>query len=407
MRVVGLAVLCLTGGWPGRLSGQQDTVRLTLDVVLTRVRGEHPLARAGGASIAAAKARAVDLTRYPNPSFEVERTTFSAADNVALMQPIRWPWEGSALRDLGRADVAAVEAEARGELGGVLLAAAQSFAEGLRDAGAVTLAVEAESLASRALAHTVAGRRLGQVGDLSVLQAQVGLDAARRARVAAQGERDAASASLAVLLGYDPGTLLAYDGELATTAPLAAPESAQARAAAAADPEAARLAAAAERGSQLARLAHARQWPQLELGPAASLEGPAVVGLNLRLTLPLWNWQGAAIQAGQAEREAALARLEGRGRAVAAQVLDATAVLSRAERELVVLRGGELTRAAQAESLAAQALEQGGPYLPTWLAARAAYLDARRAELDLEWAAAQARLQLRYLAGGLSPEAEQ
>ena len=347
--------------------------------------------------------RAADLARYPNPAIDIERTTFSQADNVALLQPIRWPWETSALRDLGRAEVAVAEAEAKRDARAVALDAAQRFADGLRDARAVALAIEAESLGQRGMQRALAARQLGQAGDLTVLQAQVTFDAARRARVSAEAERDASAAALGAVLAQAPGTVIAFAGELGSIAPLAVLDSALALTAAA-DAEAALLAGEADRAAQAARLARARRWPEVALGPSASLEGKAVIGLSLGLGLPLWNRQGAAIRAGAAEREAALARLDARRRERDAAVVEATGALARTGRELVALRSGELARAAQAESLAAHALQQGGPYLAAWLGARQAYLDARRAELDLEWQAARARLVLRHLDGTLLPE---
>ena len=174
--------------------------------------------------------------------------------------------------------------------------------------------------------------------------------------------------------------------------------------AATADAEALRLASEADRATQAARLARARRWPELALGPSASLEGRAVLGMSFGVGLPLWNRQGSGVRAAAAEREAALARLDARRRELDAAVVEATSTLARARRELDALRSGELARAEQAESLAARALQQGGPYLASWLAARQAYLDARRVELDLEWQAARARLLLRHLTGTLLAE---
>jgi len=110
------------------------------------------------------------------------------------------------------------------------------------------------------------------------------------------------------------------------------------------------------------------------------------------------------MRAAAADRDVALARLETRRRELTASLLQASTTLKRVDGELALLRGGELTRAQQAALLAGRALEQGGPYLSAWLTARQAYLDARRAELDLEWQAARARLLLRHLAGTLSVE---
>src|ERR1051325_901715 len=236
-----LAALAVPAVLAPCLAAQHDTLRLTLSDVLARVRAEHPVARAGAANVRAASARAADLARCPNPSLDIERTTFSEADNVALLQPIRWPWESSALRDLGRAEVAVAQAEAKRDARAVALDAAQRFADGLRDARTVALAIEAESLAQRGMQRALAARQLGQAGDLTVLQAQVSLDAARRARLSAEAERDASTAALGALLAQAPGTVIAFAGELGSIAPLAVLDSAHALTAAG-DAEAALLA---------------------------------------------------------------------------------------------------------------------------------------------------------------------
>src|SRR5581483_9927679 len=96
-------------------------------------------------------------------------------------------------------------------------------ADGLRDARALELAAQAESLAARGLARALAARELGQAGDLTVLQAQVGLDAARRARRAAQADRAASATALAVLLGERPDAPVICVGDLDSLAPLPRP----------------------------------------------------------------------------------------------------------------------------------------------------------------------------------------
>jgi cobalt-zinc-cadmium efflux system outer membrane protein len=398
-----LLLLLLAPVCAGAQGASQDTLRLSLADVLTRVRAEHPLVRAGAAQVAAAVANAAQRRRYPNPTLEFDRTTLREVDNVRLMQPIRWPREGAALRGLGAAEVATARAEADGLLRDAALDVAQRFVDGVRRVRALALAAEDESLAQRTVDRAVAARQLGQTGDLSVLQGQVSLDAARRGRIGAEAEHRAAAQTLALVLGLDPAAPLAFQGDLAALAPLAAPESALVRALAG-DPEAGRLAGAAARAGQEGRLARARRWPEIELGPAAGLGKTSTFGLALGLSLPLWNRQGDAVRAAEAIRAAALARLDFRRREVAALVTEATSTLTRAAQELDLLRSGELARAKQAESLAARALEQGGPYLTAWLTARQAYLDARRAELDLEWEAARARVTLRSLAGTLIAE---
>ncbi|HSE68523.1 MAG TPA: TolC family protein, partial [Gemmatimonadales bacterium] len=118
----------------------------------------------------------------------------------------------------------------------------------------------------------------------------------------------------------------------------------------------------------------------------------------------LWNRQREAIRAAHAERDTAVAGIEVRHRELRAMVLEAMVTLTRAETELGLLRGGALARTARANTLAEQAAPQGGAYILVWLAARNAYLEARAAELDLEWQGAEARLVLRSLTGSLVME---
>jgi outer membrane protein TolC len=403
-----LYILCvLASGRAGSLGAQStasDTLHVSLANVLARARAEHPVGRTNAATISAATARAAALRIYENPRVEIDRTTFSDLDNIRLVQSIRWPAEGRALGGIGRAQVASARAEAAGRQSELALDVAQRYTDALRQTRMVTLAVEAESLAQRAVERAVTARQLVQTGDLTVLEVQVSLDAARRGRRSAEAGRDASVAALAILLGEDPKRPVGFQDDLALLAPVHEPDSLLTRALAY-DPESGRLESEAERADREAHLAHARRWPQIEIGPAASIGENSTIGLTLGLSLPVWNHQTAAIRAAAADRDAALAQLEGRRRELAASVLEARATLARVEDELGLLRGGELVRAEQATLLAGRALEQGGPYLSAWLTARQAYLDARRAELDLEWQAARARLLLNHLAGTLSPEA--
>jgi outer membrane protein TolC len=384
----------------GQGSTVRDTVRLSLAAVLDRVEAEHPVNRAGMASIQAAVARAAQLRRYENPALEIEHATFSEADNVALLQPIRWPWESSALNRLGAAEVSAATAGAEVDRRSVALDAAQRYVDVLRDERAYALAVEAESLAASAVERTVAARTLGQAGDLAVLQAQVSLDAASRSRLAAESELQSARATLSVVLGFDVGNPVRFDGDLAALAGLTVAESSSV-AAKVTDPESARLEAEAAGATEQARLARARRWPEISLGPATNLGGKATIGFSMGIGIPIWDRQGAAIRAASADRDVALARRDVRQREIVSLVLEVSSTLSRVDRELTLLRGGELARARQAVELAARAMQAGGPFVTTWLTARQAYVDAQRAELDLEWEAARAKLVLRHLAGTL------
>ena len=384
-----------------RLFGQ-DTLRLTLPEVLTQVQTEHPFNQQALASTTAAVARAAGLSRITNPSVSFERVIVEY--QALLVQILPWPWEQVALRRLGTANVQVAKAEASLGLQSVALEAALRFADALKNKVAVVHATEAESLATLGLNHTMAARQMGQGGDLAVLQARVSLDAARRARLAAAHTSQASIAAIAILLGHPPETPLVLNGELATLAPIMDPDSIIGTRAILADPEANRLTAIAVQAEREAGLARARILPQIQVGPTFGYNSLIRRGRwswFVQVDVPIFHNQGDAIRAAQGDQAAAIAARSGRERELAELVFDAAATRSRAQQELTALRGGDLLRAAQAESLAVRALQQGGPYMTTWLATHEAYLSTRRAELDLEWQAARARLMLRHLTGTL------
>ncbi len=379
-----------------------DTLHLSLADVLTRMREEHPIWKAGSAKVLAAKARASERSSMPNPRLSIAPAALTEV-RLELLQPLRWPWEGSALRGVGARDVAAATADAEADRRAVLLDAAQLFADGLRSTRARTLAMEAESLAQHTVDEVAPGDGPDQSADLAGLQTLVSLDEARRAGVRAQLQHTVIQARLAVVLGREPGTAISFEGELADIAPLTSPGGALASALAT-DPKSARLEHEAERAEQEARLARARRWPAFELGPALTVGDKNRLGVAVGVSLPVWNRQRDAIRAAHAERDTAMARSDLRHRELTALVTEALVTLTRTETELGLLRGGALARAARAHKLAEQAAPQRGAYVLAWLAARAAYLYARDVELDLEWEAASARLLLRSLTGSLVME---
>lgn len=380
--------------------GATDTLRLTLAMVLTQVREEHPIWKAGSAKVHAARARAGERSGMPNPKVSIAPAALTEV-RIEVLQPLRSPWEGSALRGIGVRDVAAARADAEADRRGVLLDAAQRFVDGLRSTRTLTLAIEAESLAQHTVNDLAPGEGVDSTEDLAGLQTLVSLDEARRAGVRARLQHAIAQARLALVMGQNPGTAILFEGELAEVAPLTAPSGALVTALAT-DPKSARLEQEAERAGQEARLARARRWPALEVGPAITLGDKNRLGVALGISIPVWNRQRDAIRAAGAERDTALSGIAVRQRELSVLVTEALVTLTRAASELELLRGGALARAARAHALAAR---QRGVYVLAWLAARKPYLDARAAELDLEWQAAQARLLLRSVTGSLVMEA--
>jgi len=240
--------------------------------------------------------------------------------------------------------------------------------------------------------------------DLVALQALVAVDEAERATVRARLQHNLNQSRLAVALGRDPALFVIFEGDLADVAPLTAPEAAY-QSALATDPTSLRLEQQAHQAEHEARLARVRRWPSFEVGPAVTLGDRNRLGVAVGINLPVWNRQRAALRAAQADRDTALFHIEERRRTVSSQVVEAITILSRTRTELGLLRGGALARARRALTLSERAAVQGGPWAIAWFNALRAYGEARGAELDLEWQAAQARVLLRSLSGSLMMEA--
>jgi len=395
-----------------------DTLHLTLSTLLDSVQASHPAIQQSTHLTLAAHARRNALGRIlESPQIEVQHAAQNAWQIYAL-QPFPWPWQISAKKRFGDADVAVAHAEEQARTDSVALDAAQRFADALRGRAELALATQAESLARAAVERAVAARQLGQAGDLALLQARVSLDAARRERNTAFEQSRLAVANLAIVLGVEPDAPIVVEGDLGTLAPVVEPDSGFYAQAAGSDPELNRYDALLLRAQREASMWRAYgRIPGIAIGPtygwAINNRTPGTprvsyFGLDFTLDIPIWHGRHAEVEAALEEGASAEQGHLARERELSMVLLDATSTMSRTERQLASLRGGELARAAQAESLAAGAMRQGGPYLAVWLAAREALLDAQRAALDLTWQAARARLTLQYLTGQLlqKPDSE-
>jgi outer membrane protein TolC len=400
-----IALLALLSGSSAPVaaqSGSTDTLRLSLADVLSRVREEHPIWKAGSARVTAARARAAELRSYPTPSVHIATARLTES-RLELLQPLRWPWEGSALRRIGVQQVAATAADAETDQRAVLLEASQRFVDGLRTRRALQLAMESESLAQHTVDEVAPGMKADTAADLAQLQTLISLDEAHRERMGAALQHTISQARLDATLGQDPGTPIDFEGELDSVAPVTAPGAALATALAT-DPTSSRLVHEASLATEEISLARARGWPTIEAGPAATVGDKWRLGIALGFNLPAWHRLSSEIREAKAERRSAQAEFEVRHREIAGQVTEALLTLTRTETELGLLRSGALSRAARALALAEQVAPQRGTYILAWLAARQAYLAARADELELEWQAAQARLLLRHLSGSLRME---
>jgi len=403
-----LACAALLAGAVAPLAAQgpavADTLRLSLADVLERVRAEHPAWRTGRARIRSAEARAQERSSFPDPRVSVSPQSVTEV-RLELLQPFRWPWETGALRGVGRREVAGITAGVEAGRRDVLLQAAARFVDGLRSLADFRLAQEHEALARRAAERLVPPDATLAATDLAALQAQVALDEAERATVRARLQHNLNQSRLAVALGQEPATFVIFEGTLAEVAPLTTPEAAL-QSALATDPATLSLEQQAHRADEEARLARMRRWPSFELGPAVTLGDRNRLGVAVGINIPVWNRQRAALRAASADKDTASAQMEVRRREVSQQVTEALTILTRTRTELALLRDGDLVRARRATELAERSAGQGDTYALAWLLAIRAYSEARGAELELEWQAAQARVLLRSLTGSLIIEAD-
>ncbi|MBK8004462.1 MAG: TolC family protein [Gemmatimonadetes bacterium] len=391
---------------PAQVAGPAfaDTLRFSLADVLEQVRAEHPAWRTGRARIRSAEARAQERSSFPDPRISVSPQSVTEV-RLELLQPFRWPWETGALRGVGRREVAGIKAGVEAGRRDVLLQAAARFVDGLRSLAGFRLAQEHEALARRAAERLEPADTALAATDLAALQAQVALDEAERATVRARLQHNLNQSRLAVALGKEPATFVIFEGTLAEVAPLTTPEAAL-QSALATDPATLSLEQQAHRADEEARLARMRRWPSFELGPAVTLGDRNRLGVAVGINIPVWNRQRAALRAAGADKDTATAQMEVRRREVAQQVTEALTILTRTRTELALLRDGDLVRARRTTELAERSAGQGGTYALAWLLAIRAYGEARSAELELEWQAAQARVLLRSLTGSLIIEAD-
>ncbi|MBM3318054.1 MAG: TolC family protein [Candidatus Eisenbacteria bacterium] len=279
--------------------------------------GNHPLAGMAAADLAAAEAELAAMSRYPNPvvGFALGQTRTDATGSrgrvweteAAVPVPVPPVWRGRVAA--ARAERSAVADEADG--------ARRDALAGLRalvweiDHGQEALSLLEQARAQLGRLVDVARLRVahGEARPLEATQLEVELARADLDVRAAESRLAARQRALALWL---PGTLPAefrLASELAHLPELPPAETAAALALARQPALQAARQRALAAGHLLRAERHAR-WPELTVGAFYEREPEGErYGGRVELALPLWNWNGPAIQRARAQAARAEHRL--------------------------------------------------------------------------------------------------
>lgn len=347
--------------------------------------------------------RAIDVVRAPGaPTLTGGTHTEVARLSLALAVPLRWGGQRStalevarAERDAAVADVAAAADRAREAV----------TAAWFRLAADEELARIAAARVARLERTTAAVKELydaGRVPRLDVVRTDAEVASARANVFTASAERRASAATLALLVGAEPGIDFVTSGERPLPAPLPDLASLRARAASAAD---ARAADARGRAAD-ARIAKAKRegLPALTLEGGVDVNDPTVPGTDkhvaLGLAIPVGASAGVAVSG--AERERASAERSRIVRSLEAELVATWNRTEAARQRLEALDSATLPAARESAELAGIAYREGRLDLLRLLESERALLDAdvSRVETWAFWGAERASLE-RLVGGNL------
>ena len=195
---------------PAARAAQPPSGEVTEADVIRVVSTLDPSVRAARADALAAAALRRGVGRHPNPSFSWEREAFSGGereDALAVTIPIDASSRRAISRRLADALVAGARADAAAGQREAVLAALELYYAVVAETRRV--AVRERAVRSVAEAVRVVERRkaAGQSSGYELARVEIEAELATSRLAAARGRRDALSASLAVLLGLEPGGL--------------------------------------------------------------------------------------------------------------------------------------------------------------------------------------------------------
>lgn len=314
-----------------------------------------PRAALAAPDVAAARAELTGARAFQNPTAVLSRTGSVPTNHVEVEIPLDWPWLRSARVGAAQASLASARLRVAFERAAARYDAEAAYVRALAATERARLSRRTATDADSLLRLARLRRDAGDASDLDVELATVSAG-----QLAAAWDADSLGAVAAVLevqrvmgRGSDTVSILLADSLAAPLAPdpwPLAPRSSPL------NPEAWPLLVAAADASVLASeraLALARRGalaaPSLTLGaeggdPSGTENGPlAIVGISI--PLPLFNWNGAAIQAATASRDRARIQAYVARRAsdaaIAAARRELAAALRRVERDRALVASAD------------------------------------------------------------------
>lgn len=384
---------------------RDDTLRLSLSAFVDSVVHLSPALRSSRLEVGAADAGVSQAGAPPNPRLSFEGPDAEDAVTLGVLQPFRWPGQGSAAEERARGRVALADARRYGRAARLRADAARAYLEAVVARRRLALRDAALRLADLRLDRRRAAYRQGLGSRSDTLDA-------RLARERAAAQLSGAGAGLRLALGRvrslldlpDGASLLLTDGlpmdGPAGAAPGTALPAGDSATAGEAVPEvrSARAAVTAAEG-ELA-WARVRTRPEPAIGPVLSRRpGNVSPGIGLELTVPLWDGNGAGRRSAESSLEAARLELEARRREADRRLAALRASGDSLETSLGRLRERELAplRGEIARLDAARTHEM--PVAEPLLAARIRQVALRERELELQAAIGENRVERAALTG--------
>lgn len=392
MRISVIAAVTL---WAGSAAAQDARTAVSLADVLAAVPGA-PAAAVARHDVEAATLLVDAAGAWPNPSVRVETNRLTARLVAGATLPVPVFGTIGATRREAKAKAQAVQAAAIIEQRDVRRRAVMAWIALARADGQVAAAEVAATQASE-LERIARGRLdAGAGAEVDVTTAGAGRARAELATATARRLRDAASAELAGVIGWDPVKLLVAAGDLPggesiTLEILRAripghPERALAQ----------RRVAAAEATTAQVR---SQRWPSLTVGGQVSMFDPTQPGtdvlVGLSLDLPVFARVGARTRSAAATAAAERARLAVTETQLGAGLVAAYRRWQAAAETLAALEKDIVPAQERAARLSAQAYREGARDLASALQASReltavrAEVIASRADLATAWAELQ------------------
>jgi cobalt-zinc-cadmium efflux system outer membrane protein len=388
-------------------AGRAQQLTLTLDQALAVARERAPALQMAATEVDEARARLqrASLWLQDNPVVDASagrRFTggrdFTEAD-IRVGQELQ-AWGRRAARiDIANADLSAATAERAVVAGQSLQAVATAFLEALASDRRLQLAQRTESLAAD-VAHST--QRRHEAGDLPILEVNLARVAAVHAKtevLAAEAEYLRRLALLRGMLDLEPAQTVVLQG------PLFAPRDYDLEyllAAVTERPDMQLLAAELRRASAEVELGQTFQRPDVGIGAVyARDEGDNVVLGGLRFTLPVFARGDEMRAIGLARAQRARIAAEATRRAREGEVRAAFEAYRRQREAVTRFEQEALDALEENETLARRSYEVGQISLAELLLVRRQALDAQRAHLDRQLAAALAAVDLESSSGVL------